>query len=204
MDETHKTIFTGKTPTTVTLSTKAGYFSGKDYTVTSSPPPPPPQELPKASSPTVAAQADHSTDAHEPGLEDLHGNISETWERLNLWRAQLRDGASALDEQQSNLEARMAALDAKDAALRGQLHDITRFHEQILARERELAANVAQLQAGADALAEARKACDEREAELERRDQEITRREHALAQRWSRLSATTCPHCRQPINVGNV
>jgi hypothetical protein len=33
-DETGKTIFTGKTPTTVTLNTKAGYFSGKDYTVT--------------------------------------------------------------------------------------------------------------------------------------------------------------------------
>lgn len=34
VDETHKTIFTGETPTTVTLNTKAGYFSGKDYTVT--------------------------------------------------------------------------------------------------------------------------------------------------------------------------
>ena len=33
-DETGKTIFTGKTLTTVTLNTKAGYFSGKDYTVT--------------------------------------------------------------------------------------------------------------------------------------------------------------------------
>ncbi|NOT54409.1 MAG: hypothetical protein HOP18_07380 [Deltaproteobacteria bacterium] len=33
-DESGKTIFTGKTPTTVTLNTKAGYFSGKDYTVT--------------------------------------------------------------------------------------------------------------------------------------------------------------------------
>ena len=33
-DETGKTIFNGKTPTTVTLNTKAGYFRGKDYTVT--------------------------------------------------------------------------------------------------------------------------------------------------------------------------
>lgn len=33
-DETGKAIFTGKTPTTVTLNTKAGYFRGKDYTVT--------------------------------------------------------------------------------------------------------------------------------------------------------------------------
>ncbi|MFL6260129.1 MAG: hypothetical protein ACJ76Y_10495 [Thermoanaerobaculia bacterium] len=33
-DETGATVFTGKTPTTVTLKTKAGYFRGKDYTVT--------------------------------------------------------------------------------------------------------------------------------------------------------------------------
>jgi len=33
-DETGKAIFTGKTPTTVTLNTRAGYFRGKDYTVT--------------------------------------------------------------------------------------------------------------------------------------------------------------------------
>jgi hypothetical protein len=34
VDETGKTVFKGKTPTTVSLSTKAGYFQGKDYTVT--------------------------------------------------------------------------------------------------------------------------------------------------------------------------
>jgi hypothetical protein len=33
-DEAGKTIYSGKTPTTVTLDTKAGYFKGKDYTVT--------------------------------------------------------------------------------------------------------------------------------------------------------------------------
>ena len=33
-DETGKTIYSGKTPTTVTLDTKSGYFKGKDYTVT--------------------------------------------------------------------------------------------------------------------------------------------------------------------------
>jgi chromosome segregation ATPase len=137
-------------------------------------------------------------------LDNLPGDVTETWERLNLWRSQLRNGASALDEQQNSLEARAAELDARDAALRGQLHDVSRFHEQILARERELAAKVAELQAAADALAEARKACDQREAELAKRDQEMNRREHALAQRWTRLLATTCPHCRQPVNVGNV
>lgn len=34
VDETGKTIHSGKTPTTVTLNTKAGYFKGKNYTVT--------------------------------------------------------------------------------------------------------------------------------------------------------------------------
>ena len=38
VDETGKTVFAGKTPTTVSLSTKAGYFQGKDYTVTFSKP----------------------------------------------------------------------------------------------------------------------------------------------------------------------
>ena len=33
-DETGKAVYDGKTPTTVTLNTKAGYFKGKDYTVT--------------------------------------------------------------------------------------------------------------------------------------------------------------------------
>lgn len=33
-DETGKAIYSGKTPTTVTLDTKNGYFKGKDYTVT--------------------------------------------------------------------------------------------------------------------------------------------------------------------------
>ena len=33
-DENGRVIHSGKTPTTVTLDTKKGYFSGKDYTVT--------------------------------------------------------------------------------------------------------------------------------------------------------------------------
>lgn len=34
VDQTGAVFFTGKTPTTVTLKTKAGYFKGRDYTVT--------------------------------------------------------------------------------------------------------------------------------------------------------------------------
>jgi hypothetical protein len=34
VDETGAAVFRGRTPTTVTLKTRAGYFKGKDYTVT--------------------------------------------------------------------------------------------------------------------------------------------------------------------------
>jgi hypothetical protein len=34
LDEKGETVFSGTTPTTVTLRTKAGYFKGKNYTVT--------------------------------------------------------------------------------------------------------------------------------------------------------------------------
>jgi len=163
-----------------------------------------PHESPTAAGSTFAAQADRPYANAEPELENLQGNLSGAWERLNLWRALLRDGASALDEQKAGLHAREAEVDAKDAALRGQLYDITRFHEQISTRERELAAKIAQLQAGTDALSKARNACDQREDDLARRDQEMIRREHAVAQRWSRLSAINCPHCRKPVNVGSV
>lgn len=163
-----------------------------------------PHESPTAADSTIAAQVDRPYANTEPDLENLQGNLTEAWERLNVWRAQLRDGASALDEQRTGLHAREAEIDAKDTALRGQLYDVTRFHEQISARESELAAKTAQLQAGTDALTKARSACEQREDDLARREQEMIRRENAVAQRWSRLSATICPHCRQPLNVGNV
>jgi uncharacterized protein (DUF3084 family) len=163
-----------------------------------------PHGSPTAAGSAVAAQVEHPYSNTEPELENLHGDLSEAWERLNLWRAELRNGASALDEQKAGLQAREAEVDAKDAALRVQLYDISRLHEQISTRERELAAKVAQLQAGEDALAVARKACDQRVDDLARRDKELKRRENALAQRWSRLSAITCPHCRKPVNIGNV
>jgi len=153
---------------------------------------------------TVAAQVDRPCANTKPELNDLQSKLAEAAERLNLRRAQLRVGASAIDEQKPRLHAHDAEVDAKDAAFRGQLHEITRFHEQITIRERELAANIAELQAEADALAKARTTCDKRANDLDRRDEELLRRENAVAQRWSRLSATTCPHCRKPLNVGNV
>ncbi len=137
----------------------------------------------------------------EPGV--TQGDIAGAWERLNSWRTQLRNGAMALDEQQQSLATREAGLDARDAALRGQLHDVTRFHEQLIAREREMAAKAAQAQAEQDVLEAAKKTAELRDAELAKREQEVSRRENAVAQRWARLNSMTCPHCRKPVSMGS-
>lgn len=156
-------------------------------------------ESPAAAPINLAEQVDRPYAETESNLENLQSNLSEAVKLLNVQREQLRDGASAIEELKTTAHARET--DAQEAVLRGQLHEITRFHEQVLTRERELAANIAQLQAGADSLAEARKACEQREADLDQREEEMSRRERAIAQRWSRLSAVTCPHCRKPLNV---
>jgi uncharacterized protein (DUF3084 family) len=108
-----------------------------------------------------------------------------------------------LGERQESLAARESEFDARDAALRGQLHDITRFNEQLAQREGDVAARAAQIQADADAVAALKKEAAERDVELQRRIEEVSRRENVLAQRWSRIQSTTCPHCRKPINVGS-
>ena len=158
-----------------------------------------------ASTPLASTSSGSARSLPEPVPHDpLHHTLSEAWERLNSSRTSPRADTPVLDEQQSSLSAREAELDARDAALRGQLHDITRFHEQVMAREQELAAQLAQLQAEKDVLATAQKTFAERELELSQRDEDLTRREHVLSQRWSRLLATTCPRCGQPVNVGQV
>lgn len=160
-----------------------------------------------------AFPADHTAGAAAPvaseqeagalRLDPLQDNIVEAWQRLNHWRTQLQRDTNLLGEQQDSLAARESEFDARDAALRGQLHDITRFNEQLAQREGDLLARAAQIQADADAVAALKKAAAERDIELQRRIEEVSRRENALAQRWSRMQSTTCPHCRKPINVGS-
>jgi len=159
---------------------------------------------PAPASPPVPEAPPVAVPAPPPTPEPLGQDINETWEQLNSWRTELRNGALALEEQQSGLAARGAELDARDAALRGQLHDVTRFNEQLNQRERDLAAQLAQIQAESDLREAAKKEVALREAELVKRDQETHRREQAVAQRWARLAATRCPHCKKPINVGNL
>ncbi len=166
--------------------------------VTPPPDAPPPVQDSGAQS-TTAAPSKNGESAADP----LGHNIADAWQRLNHWRTQLQKDAGLLGERQDQLATREAELDARDAALRGQLHDITRFNEQLAQRESELLARAAKVQCDSDAVASLQVAAAEREAELQRRHEEVTRRENALAQRWSRMQSTTCPHCRKPINVGS-
>ncbi len=137
-------------------------------------------------------------------LTALQAGINDTWERLNTAKSQSQQDASTLDQQDTDLAVRKAQLDARDAALRGQLHDVTRFHEELAARERELARQMARTQVEKDALAAAQREFAEKELDVERRTAEINRRQNAIAQRWTRLLAATCPHCGKPINVGRI
>lgn len=147
---------------------------------------------------TAHVQGDQNTDAAavESELDELQKKIAESWDRLNAWQSQLLADADAPEKDPATREAEV---NARDAAIRGQLHDITRFQEQLTERERQLAAERAQLQEEKDQFAADRKAFDEQETALAQRTDELARREHVLAQRWSRLYATTCPHCRKPV-----
>ena len=101
----------------------------------------------------------------------------------------------------ADLSALSAELEAKEAAVRGRLHDVTRFHEQIVEREKDVAAETARLQEERDALALAQREFAAREADLARRLQEVQSRENATAQRLTRMRTANCPHCGKPVNL---
>ncbi len=137
----------------------------------------------------------------ESELGTLQRNIADSWDRLNAWQSRLLEDATKLTRKESDLVAREEELDAKDAALRGQLHDLTRYHEQITARERELAAQLARIQARQEELDAGEAAFADNNAEVAQRAEDLKRREHVLAQRWTRLTAATCSHCSRPVNI---
>ena len=113
----------------------------------------------------------------------------------------MREDATKLGKQEVSLSAREAELEAQDAALRGQLHDLTRYHEQIMEREKELAVQLAKTQEERDLLSKAETELAERETEIARRTEELRNREHVLAQRWARVQAASCPHCGKPMRA---
>ncbi len=158
-----------------------------------------------AAAPSASVEPTSAEAAPVPGevkADPLQTNIAEAWERLNQWRAQLRSDAAAISEQQTSLTAREAQIEARDAAFRGQLHDITRFNEQLAERERELAKVAAQVQIQSDALSSTQKEFLDKQIEMQKKEEEFHRREQVLNQRWSRMQSTVCPHCQKPITLG--
>lgn len=137
--------------------------------------------------------------AIDEGVDNLHESITQSWQQLNSWQTDLLDEATELTRHESDLAARQSELDALDAALRGQLHDVQRLEEQLARHEAELDNREAELNAGRDLLVERNAACEAREAEVNRRAEELSRREHIFAQRWSRAHAPTCSHCGRAI-----
>jgi len=106
------------------------------------PDPPQPQIAPPsitlAPPPPPAAVDDGELDV-DRRLADLKEALNRTWSRLNKWKLDIVDRGGTLTDAQTNLSRRIAELDARDAALRGLLHDLTRFHEQLTQCHAELA-----------------------------------------------------------------
>jgi len=155
---------------------------------------PPPPEPGPVTTPEEEADVRHA-------LEKIDDNIAESWDRLNSWKSRLERDASALCEQESDLNVRSEELDAKDAAIRGQLYDIAQYNEELKLRERELARQAAEIQEQRDGLAAREANIANAEADVAARFAEVQRRESAMAQRWSRLRAIKCTKCGTPINV---
>lgn len=179
-------------------------FSAKGIASTS-----PGTALPPLPRALVAAQAAAPSDPGgsllrvETDLLTLQRNITESWEHMSRWQEQLRNEAQKLNQQSSDLSARQAELDARDAAARGQLHNLTRFQEQLAARELELAAQLARMQEEQDALTLRQSDLTRSEGEISRQGEELQRREHVVTQRWTRLLNLTCPHCGQAVRPSN-
>jgi pSer/pThr/pTyr-binding forkhead associated (FHA) protein len=133
------------------------------------------------------------------GTDPLDQRLAKTWDELNKWAQS--EQRPELRQRLDDLKAKEAELDARDAVLRGKLHDVTLYHDQVVAREREIAALAARSQAQADVTTEASKKCQDREQELAGREADLQRREHAVSQRWSRLQSLRCPHCNKPVNI---
>ncbi len=153
---------------------------------------------PQAARDPVQARAASPVESYDPSGT----NIAEAWERLNLWRAQLRNDTAALAERQASLSTREAEVNARDAAFREQFENNARLHDQFAAREKELAERAALVQQEQNVLNESQKDFLDKQIESQKKEEELHRREQAMAQRWSRMQSTVCPHCQKPVSLG--
>lgn len=166
-----------------------------------SPPDPAEPAKPASHDEELSAETIRALNQIQADLSTLEKSISQTWNNLNTDEKPPRLEPAGMTVQTVNLEERARALDARDAMLRGQMHDLTRYHEQLAAKERDLAAQIARIQTRRDELTSLEHTFKERDADMHRRGEELKRREHVLAQRWTRLLSSSCPHCNRPLNL---
>lgn len=180
-------------------------------------PPPPPTAssgFPMSSSDDDSVRRIGDQAAEELAL--LQDEISKTWNQLNGWRPGSSESeakqaptatahGNAADEAPNlDLTARSAELDARDAALRGRLHDLDRLENDLHEREEALLRQAAELQRRKDQLLRDQKEWNEKIGKFSERDEELRRREQAINQRWSRIRSLTCPGCGESMHAGQL
>lgn len=116
------------------------------------------------------------------GIAGLESEVADSWDRVNVEGSPTITQEDAADAGHRDMGDREAELEARDAALRGQLLEITRCLESLGLRERQLAVE-------ASGIEERRVELDTREKALGEREHELERRERAVAQRWARFAS---------------
>ena len=130
------------------------------------------------------------------GLDVIRAQIAESWGKLNRWHdesVQILPPADLAASEPSGEDP--DAVEAAEAALRGQLHDVSVYQERLAAKEQELSGRATELRLAASENSSRAAELVRKEAELSKRADELARREHVLAQRRAKLHAAVCPHC---------
>ncbi len=128
----------------------------------------------------------------------LSKDLSSSWHGLNRWETKSRPTDSTDDDRQGSQAEWEEELEKKEAALRGKLHDMERYNEQIESRERDVKTLAERNKQEAQRLIQEREDLDRQIAELEKKESDLKRRETAVAQRWSRMKAMSCTQCGTP------
>lgn len=138
----------------------------------------------------------------ESKLESLQASLADSWDRLNEWHTECEMPMEPIAKEPAVAEAPAVESSTLDAALRGQLHDLTRYHEQISQREKELLRELMRIRRERASVAEAEAALAKREEDLAKQREELNSRENAVTQRWTRLSGAKCAACGKPFRAG--
>jgi hypothetical protein len=138
-------------------------------------------------------------------LRSLEQQMATTWERWNDWQGSIRQSAALLQDRQEALLQRGAELDAQEARLRGQLHDLEVLRADLVSREGALATEREQYERGKAVWEQAQSAAsvqmltrrreldgmaaalDQRRAELEKSAADLAVREQKLDERATQL-----------------